>query len=264
MQSIKSISLKQIIQKGVVPMSKRFVSRGLGVRICIVMAFALLGAASRARALTNCACALNDVDCRPRVSVVPNLQQTRLSIEWAYDRPRCHDFYNVRFTVIGHAPEQREVKDVPFPCRLVGGANCGYTIVFNNDKPYSVSVEACASNFAQGSSCTGWSEPVYWLAHGPDTCKDGFVWREAFGNDHVCVTRPEKDKAAAENHDAPGRVQPGGSSGPDTCKSPFVWREADRFGPAAAQGKDHVCVPAPRRDEVWAENKAAVGNKARP
>jgi hypothetical protein len=32
-----------------------------------------------------------------------------------------------------------------------------------------------------------------------DTCKPGFVWREAFSNDHVCVDPAVRAQAQADN-----------------------------------------------------------------
>src|SRR5947209_7186538 len=70
---------------------------------------------------------------------------------------------------------------------------------------------------------------------GQDTCRQGFVWREAVSNDHVCVSGQARDQARADNAHAAERRQPGGgASGPDTCKQGFVWREAIP--------SDHVCV----------------------
>ena len=45
-------------------------------------------------------------------------------------------------------------------------------------------------------------------AYGPDTCSQGFVWRDAFAEDHVCVevatrTRSAQENAAAASHTAP-------------------------------------------------------------
>ncbi len=40
---------------------------------------------------------------------------------------------------------------------------------------------------------------------GSDTCKEGFVWRDAFANDHVCVTPAERGQAVFDNLLAPSR-----------------------------------------------------------
>ena len=39
-------------------------------------------------------------------------------------------------------------------------------------------------------------------AYGPDTCKVGWVWRDAFPEDHVCVTGETRARTAAENRAA--------------------------------------------------------------
>jgi hypothetical protein len=41
--------------------------------------------------------------------------------------------------------------------------------------------------------------------YGPDTCKQGYVWREAFDGDHVCVTPEIRTEAAADNATAESR-----------------------------------------------------------
>ena len=38
--------------------------------------------------------------------------------------------------------------------------------------------------------------------YGPDTCKQGWVWRDAYDGDHVCVTGATRDRTAAENKPA--------------------------------------------------------------
>ncbi len=42
--------------------------------------------------------------------------------------------------------------------------------------------------------------------YGPDTCKTGFVWREAWSGDHVCVTGAVHSQVAADNAAAPSRT----------------------------------------------------------
>jgi hypothetical protein len=86
--------------------------------------------------------------------------------------------------------------------------------------------------------------------YGPDTCKTGFVWREAFPGDHVCVTGASRTQAVKDNQQASKRKSPnGGQYGADTCKPGFVWREAS---PA-----DHVCVPGNIRTNVRNDNSQA-------
>ncbi|WP_338254062.1 hypothetical protein [Dictyobacter halimunensis] len=86
--------------------------------------------------------------------------------------------------------------------------------------------------------------------YGPDTCISGYVWREAFTGDHVCVTPDRRTQVAFDNSQARYRVNPyGGPYGADTCRSGYVWREA---GP-----NDHVCVTPDERTLVAQENALA-------
>ena len=95
------------------------------------------------------------------------------------------------------------------------------------------------------------------LASGPDTCKTGFVWREANATDHVCVDPHSRDDAKLDNSKAAQNRSPnGGPSGPDTCKNGLVWREA--------YPNDRVCVIPKKRDATRSENAAAAANKVRP
>ncbi len=78
----------------------------------------------------------------------------------------------------------------------------------------------------------------------------GYVWREAYDGDHVCVPPDSRSAAAADNAAAASRVQPeGGPFGPDTCKDGFVWREA--------QPSDHVCVTVATRTQTSQDNQEA-------
>jgi hypothetical protein len=88
----------------------------------------------------------------------------------------------------------------------------------------------------------------------PLTCKSGYVWREAFPGDAVCVlwSSASRDIAREENRLGPSRTVPGSAF----CKSGFVWREA--------RPSDLVCVPPAARDRVRNENLAAIHNVANP
>ncbi len=94
------------------------------------------------------------------------------------------------------------------------------------------------------------------LPSGPDTCKDGFVWREAIENDRVCVVPEARAQAVKDNANAASRREPnGGASGPDTCQIGFVWREV--------VPSDHVCVLPQIRDQTTLENSKFEDNRAR-
>lgn len=174
---------------------------------------------------------------------------------------RCFTHYNLRWAVPQHGEQQVEVSDgvcSPYP-----SSACVYSMNANVDKPYRVSMQGCNSRFLASSRCTAWSSPAYFLPYGQDTCADGYVWREAFPNDHVCVPPDTRRQAAADNAAAASRLAGGGDYGPGTCKVGFVWREADRFGGNTA-GNDRVCVPPATRQQAWNDNATAPSRKARP
>jgi hypothetical protein len=95
---------------------------------------------------------------------------------------------------------------------------------------------------------------VSWLAThagAQQTCKQGFVWREAYQGDTVCVTPATRTQTAEDNRQADARREPGGGAyGPNTCRSGYVWREA-REG-------DVVCVTPEVRSQAAADNAAAA------
>lgn len=82
-----------------------------------------------------------------------------------------------------------------------------------------------------------------------DVCNTGFVWREARGSDHVCVTPESRQQVAGENRTAESRRDGNGAYGPASCHSGFVWREAF--------AGDTVCVIPERRAAVREENRLA-------
>jgi hypothetical protein len=110
---------------------------------------------------------------------------------------------------------------------------------------------ACA---AAGAVPAGLAAPAA-AQYGPTTCKQGFVWREAFAGDFVCVVPAVRSEAAEDNAAAASRRQPGGGAyGPSTCRQGFVWREA--------RPSDHVCVTPNVRARTHQENLEAVARFA--
>lgn len=86
--------------------------------------------------------------------------------------------------------------------------------------------------------------------YGSNSCKEGFVWREANPTDYVCVTAETRAQTQDDNSQAEGRRNPdGGPWGPDTCFEGFVWREAFPG--------DHVCVTWQTREQVLEDNRLA-------
>lgn len=80
-----------------------------------------------------------------------------------------------------------------------------------------------------------------------ETCKQGFVWREAVKGDYVCVTPQTRSQAQKDNESAMSRIQKkGGAYGKDTCRKGYVWREVNRF--------DHVCVTPDIRSQAAKDN----------
>ena len=98
--------------------------------------------------------------------------------------------------------------------------------------------------------------PAIAQPYGPETCRDGYVWRDAFPGDHVCVTPETRTQTAQDNSQANARRQPGGAYGPDTCRQGYVWREA--------RPEDHVCVTPETRATAAADNSQAAARRARP
>lgn len=95
------------------------------------------------------------------------------------------------------------------------------------------------------------------LPYGRWTCKNGFVWREAYRGDVVCVTPQTRAQAAYDNSQASYRINPGGGDyGAFTCKQGFVWREA-------TQG-DLVCVTPAIRTQTAYDNSQAVIRRVIP
>lgn len=101
------------------------------------------------------------------------------------------------------------------------------------------------------------AQPQPDLPYGPDTCKQGFAWREAGPEDRVCVMRDVQDQTRQDNLQAEARRNPGGGDfGPDTCRPGYVWREA-------FEG-DRVCVTLETRDQARLDNEKANERRMRP
>jgi hypothetical protein len=87
-----------------------------------------------------------------------------------------------------------------------------------------------------------------------DRCVQGYVWREAFPGDHVCVNVGSREQAARDNREASTRVQPaGGAYGPNTCRPGWVWR--------VAKPGDLVCVTPEIRAQTATENAEAASHR---
>lgn len=81
-------------------------------------------------------------------------------------------------------------------------------------------------------------------------CLNGYVWRQAYPGDYVCVTPASRLQAAAEDAAAVSRVAPGGGlSGTYTCKQGYVWRQV--------VPTDYVCVTPGVRSQAAYDNSRA-------
>ncbi|MDQ1245823.1 MAG: hypothetical protein QG597_190 [Actinomycetota bacterium] len=85
--------------------------------------------------------------------------------------------------------------------------------------------------------------------YGPDTCLQGWVWRDAVPNDHVCVIPSVRSLHADYNRRATALHLPGS----DQCRPHYTWR--------LVQPADHVCVDSRTRRQVLADNSQASARR---
>jgi hypothetical protein len=90
-------------------------------------------------------------------------------------------------------------------------------------------------------------------AYGPYACAYGYVHRNAFDGDLVCVESWVRDQVRDDNTVAQQRWI-SGEYGPNTCVSGFVWR--------AARENDLVCVTPDQRDQAASDNAQAESRMA--
>lgn len=91
------------------------------------------------------------------------------------------------------------------------------------------------------------------LPYGPDTCIQGYVWREARSGDTVCVTPDTRTQVAQQNASPDANKDPAGAYGPQSCAQGFVWREAF--------DGDTICVTPAFRQQMLTDNAAAASRK---
>lgn len=92
------------------------------------------------------------------------------------------------------------------------------------------------------------------LPYGPDTCIQGYVWREARTGDTVCVTPDIRATVKQQNANPAANKDPNGAYGPQSCAQGFVWREAF--------DGDTICVTPDFRQQMFDDNAAAASRKA--
>ena len=91
------------------------------------------------------------------------------------------------------------------------------------------------------------------LPYGPDTCIQGYVWREARSGDTVCVTPDVRATVAQQNATPGANKDPNAGSGPQSCSQGYVWREAF--------DGDTICVTPAFRQQMFDANAAAASRK---
>ena len=95
--------------------------------------------------------------------------------------------------------------------------------------------------------------PVAPASPASDRCLPGFVWREAFAGDHVCVVPPVRAQVAEDNAAAAAHRDPAGAYGPNSCVAGLVWRQA--------RPDDLVCVTPERRAQATRNNRDAAARR---
>jgi hypothetical protein len=112
-------------------------------------------------------------------------------------------------------------------------------------------VGMAAGIWACATAGTATADP---LPYGPDTCIQGYVWREANAADHVCVTRDTHNRTIDENRLTDERYDTNAVRNSKVCIQGFVWREAF--------SGDKVCVTPDSRAQAAADNAAAASRLA--
>ncbi len=122
-----------------------------------------------------------------------------------------------------------------------------YHNLCTNELP--MSLRARIGSFPEAVGPCDCNVPLPAPADGPASCRQGFVWRNAFSGDAICVTPARMQQVQSENANAGSTRAGSGASGPNTCKNGFVWR--------AARPTDLVCVTSQSRAQVKLENDTA-------
>jgi hypothetical protein len=145
---------------------------------------------------------------------------------------------------------------------LTGGLKNFYRVVAYNSQGGAASVPVAEHVSQTSVSAPGVLEglspsDLTQFNPGPDVCKEGYVWREAFRGDHVCVSPETRVQAAQDNRLAYSRRSTSNDRPlPDTCVDGFVWREASIT--------DHVCVTPQTRAQTAADNANAASRRVTP
>lgn len=122
-----------------------------------------------------------------------------------------------------------------------GGGTKSFTI---NEKGFCaklvLKIQGCVNHIIGHDRCSPFQETDFTTEpqrpSGSDTCAQGFVWREAYPNDHVCVSPETRSQVASDN--ARHQMAP--------CPAGLV--------PRLARRGDNVCVPVAVATAVKQDN----------
>jgi hypothetical protein len=191
---------------------------------------------------------------RPCTSLTYTSATATLSARISQGNTDDDEFYQVRWSINRNGAVQNFAQQRINPVNYRGTATLGPIAPADRSFPITYSAQQCTSGLF-GSSCTPWeTQTIVPLPYGPDTCASGYVWRDAFAGDHVCVTPASRDQAASDNAAAPSRVNPNGAWGPNTCINGYVWR--------VARSTDLVCVTPAVRTQTANENANPLAHRA--
>ena len=122
------------------------------------------------------------------------------------------------------------------------GANDGTPLQTLNNFGAEIAVQGTPGDVASVKITAGLANAQI---YGPNTCAEGFVWREADDRDYVCVSEATRQQAKDDDAAAASRHLPNSTD----CKTGYVWR--------GAYPGDVVCVTPATRTQVDSDNTAA-------
>jgi hypothetical protein len=142
-----------------------------------------------------------------------------------------HHNSSVSTNLVENTMHLRRTKLIRTACRLAGAVFAAALVLTGS---YGMTQPAAADDV---------------LVYGPETCVQGYVWREAFEGDTVCVPPGFRSQMFADNRDADLRHERGSRN----CISGYEWR--------LARPSDLVCVKQEIRSQVADQNRQPDAHK---
>jgi hypothetical protein len=222
--------------------------------LCLVLAMNVAPASAQGFGDDVVGCAVD----RPCFNNVYDAIGHKLVIEWSTTEPYGHFNFNWAHDGGPSHPQELDGNRRRFIIENVW-ENQRYNFTIQGCKEVLIGKDDCSPTESRSHTTGDFprSGPTSAeLRYGPDTCIDGYVWREAFTDDHVCVTPDVRSQAAYDNSQASARRQPGGGDwGPNTCRTGYVWR--------VARPSDLVCVTPEVRSQTEVDNSQEVNRRVR-